>query len=446
MADKPIRPVRIVRATNGKLFWLLPGIHVKRWLLLSSLGVVMGLLGLWVLLGGQPTRWLDTLDGMLNRLLHQLLTTPQSVQVARWAMGLTLIAIGGALWWWGLRRAWHTLIGILQPRVRGRVWDVLSRYALMAHGKRVVVIGGGTGLSTMLRGLKRYTANIVAVVTVTDDGGSSGRLRAELGILPPGDIRNCLIALADAEGAMTALLQHRFGSQSGTLGGHSVGNLLIAAMTQITGDFEKAVQEMSKVLAIRGRVLPATLSHVNLCAEMEDGTYIEGETAIVSYPARIRRMHLKPPNPSALPEVVEAIRNADVVVLGPGSLFTSVIPNLLVPAITDALHATDALRIYVCNVMTQPGETDRFTASDHVRAIEAHTGKRVFDYVLVNTRMPSPEMLERYRASGQDVVTPDVDRIRAMGYKVVTGDFISESDFVRHDPIRLAEAILRLAK
>ncbi len=431
---------------NERLRWLLPGIRVKRWLLLSSVGVLVALLGVYVLLMGQPSRWLETAYSTLDAFLRDRLSTAQGVQVARIAIGTALIAAGGMLWWWGLRRAWRTLVNILQPRVSGRVWDVLSRYVLMAHGKRVVVIGGGTGLSTMLRGIKRYTANIVAIVTVTDDGGSSGRLRQELGILPPGDIRNCLIALADAEGAMTALLQHRFRSESGTLGGHSVGNLLIAAMTQITGDFEQAVREMSKVLAIRGRVLPSTLSHVNLLAEMEDGTCVEGETAIVAYPARIRRMHLKPPDPPAPPEAVEAIRQADVVVLGPGSLFTSVIPNLLVPAIADALQATDAIRIYVCNVMTQPGETDNFTASDHVRAIEAHVGRRVFDYVLVNTRMPSPEMLERYRASGQEMVVPDVDRIRAMGYRVVTGDFISESDFVRHDPTRLAEAILRLAK
>jgi uncharacterized cofD-like protein len=431
---------------NERLRWLLPGINVKRWLLLSGLGLLIALLGITVLLEGRPAQWLVSLYEMLDRFLRGSLSTAQGVQVARWAIGLALIGLGGAIWWWGLRRAWRTLVSILQPRVSGRVWDVLSRYVLMAHGKRVVVIGGGTGLSTMLRGIKRYTANIVAVVTVSDDGGSSGRLRSELGILPPGDIRNCLIALADAEGSMTALLQHRFRAESGTLQGHSVGNLLIAAMTQITGDFEQAVKEMSKVLAIRGRVLPSTLTHVNLCAEMEDGSCVQGETAIVTHPARIRRMHLQPPDPPIPPEVIEAIRQADVVVLGPGSLFTSVIPNLLVPAITDALHATDAIRIYVCNVMTQPGETDHFTASDHVRAIEAHTGKRVFDYVLVNTRMPRPELLARYRESGQEVVIPDLDRIRAMGYKVVTGDFISESDYVRHDPVRLAEAILRLAK
>ncbi len=426
--------------------WLMPGIHVKRWLALSTVGIVIALVGVWVLLEGRPHTWLDSLYRAIDSALQQMTTTRRGAQVARWAIGLALLAIGGGIWWWGLRRAWRTLVKIIQPRASGRVWDVLSRQVLATYGRRVVVIGGGTGLSTMLRGLKRYTANIVAIVTVTDDGGSSGRLRSELGILPPGDIRNCLIALADAEGSMTALLQHRFPSESGTLGGHSVGNLLIAAMNQITGDFETAIQEISKVLAIRGRVLPSTSSHVMLRAEMENGDVVLGETAIVAHPGRIRRIYLEPPDPLPPSEAVEAIRQADVVVLGPGSLFTSVIPNLLVPKIVDALWATDAVRVYVCNVMTQPGETDNFTASDHVRAIEAHAGRRVFDYVLVNTAVPSTELLERYRASGQEMVLPDIDRIRAMGYKVVAGTFISESDYVRHDPYRLAEAILRLAK
>lgn len=432
--------------SEGRWHWLMPGMRVKRWLLLSSMGVLVALLGLWIGLGGAPAHWLDTVYRALDTQIRVVAPSAPAAQVIRWGLGLALMAGGLGIWWWGLRRAWRTLVGILQPRASGRVWDVLSRYALMLHGRRVVAIGGGTGLSTMLRGLKRYTANIVAIVTVTDDGGSSGRLRHELGILPPGDIRNCLIALADAEGTMTALLQHRFKDGTGNLSGHSVGNLLIAAMTQIKGDFEQAIQEISKVLAIRGRVLPSTLTHVNLRAEMEDGTYIDGETAIVEYPARIRRMHLNPPDVEPPPEAIEAIKQADVVVLGPGSLFTSVIPNLLVPKIADALRTTDAIRVYVCNVMTQPGETDRFTASDHVRAIEAHAGGRVFDYVLVNTATPNPELLERYRANGQDLVLPDIDRIRHMGYKVITGDFISQTDYVRHDPNRLAEAILRLAK
>ncbi len=426
--------------------WLLPGIDVKRWLALSSLGIVIALLGVWIVLGGKPHEWFDAVYRTIESQLQQWATTPRGVQVARVGIGLFLIGLGGGVWWWGLRRAWRTLVKIIQPRASGRVWDVLSRQVLTTYGRRVVVIGGGTGLSTMLRGLKKYTANIVAIVTVTDDGGSSGRLRTELGVLPPGDIRNCLIALADAEGAMTALLQYRFPSESGTLGGHSVGNLLIAAMNQITGDFDTAIQEISKVLAIRGRVLPSTHTMVTLRAEMENGDIVLGETAIVAHPGRIRRMYLEPPDPLPPKEAIEAIRQADVVVLGPGSLFTSVIPNLLVPKIVDALSTTEAIRVYVCNVMTQPGETDNFTASDHVRAIEAHAGRRVFDYVLVNTAVPSPELLERYRASGQEMVEPDIDRIRAMGYKVVAGTFISESDYVRHDPHRLAEAILKLAK
>ncbi|OYT70174.1 MAG: hypothetical protein CFK49_02715 [Armatimonadetes bacterium JP3_11] len=432
---------------DGRWRWLMPGMQVKRWLALSSVGFVIALLGLWVALDGAPSQWLDRLYRVLDSQIQALAFTPRAAQVMRWGLGGALGALGLGIWWWGLRRAWRTLVGILQPRASGRVWDVLARYALMAHGKRVVVVGGGTGLSTMLRGIKRYTANIVAIVTVTDDGGSSGKLRQELGILPPGDIRNCLIALADAEGAMTALLQHRFRDDAGNLSGHSVGNLLIAAMTQIKdGDFERAVQEISKVLAIRGRVLPSTLTHVNLRAEMEDGACVEGETAIVAYPARIRRMLLTPPDVEPPQEAVEAIRQADVIVLGPGSLFTSVIPNLLVPKIADALRSTNALRVYVCNVMTQPGETDGFTASDHVRAIEAHAGGRVFDYVLVNNATPATELMERYHASGQELVVADVDRIRQMGYKVIAGNFISQSDYVRHDPVRLAEAILRLAK
>ncbi|MFN3690500.1 MAG: uridine diphosphate-N-acetylglucosamine-binding protein YvcK [Fimbriimonadales bacterium] len=431
----------------GRWRWLMPGMQVKRWLALSSGGLVIAFLGLWVGLEGAPAQWLDAFYRAMEHPIQAVAPTPRAAQAMRWGLGATLGALGLGIWGWGLRRAWRTLVGILQPRASGRVWDVLSRYTLMAHGKRVVVIGGGTGLSTMLRGLKRYTANIVAIVTVTDDGGSSGKLRQELGILPPGDIRNCLIALADAEGAMTALLQHRFKDDAGNLSGHSVGNLLIAAMTQIKdGDFEQAIQEISKVLAIRGRVLPSTLTHVNLRAEMEDGSCVEGETAIVDYPARIRRLHLVPPDVEPPQEAVDAIKQADVVVLGPGSLFTSVIPNLLVPKIADALRATDALRVYVCNVMTQPGETDGFMASDHVRAIEAHAGGRVFDYVLVNTATPTPELMERYHASGQELVQPDIDRIRQMGYKVSAGNFISQSDYVRHDPVRLAEAILRLAK
>lgn len=426
--------------------WLLPGINIKRWLFLSGVGVVIILLGFWVAMEGKPGLWLNSLSGSLDRYLNENLSRSQDIRLARWLVGGVLGLTGLLIWWWGLRRAWKTLVGILQPRSSGRVWDVLARHSLTAQGKRITVVGGGTGLSTLLRGLKRYTANITAVVTVTDDGGSSGRLRTELGVLPPGDIRNCLVALADAEPTMTALFQYRFEGGGHSLSGHSFGNLLIAAMTNITGDFERAVKEISKVLAIRGRVLPSTLAHVILRAEMEDGACVEGETAIVAHPARIRRMYIKPPDAAALDEAVDAIRQADIVILGPGSLFTSVLPNLLVRGIEEATYRTNALRVYVCNVMTQPGETDGFTASDHVRTIEAHVGRRVFDYVLVNTALPRQDLIDKYHEGGQAFVEPDIDRIRAMGYRPVTGNFISESDVVRHDPLRLAEAILKLGK
>jgi len=312
-------------------------------------------------------------------------------------------------------------------------------------GPRVVVVGGGTGLSTLLRGLKQRTSNITAIVTVADDGGHSGVLRREMGIIPPGDIRNCLVALADAEPSMTALFQHRFDERGGGLAGQSIGNLLIAAMAEIEGDFERGITALYEVLNIRGRVLPATLSHVVLRAEMEDGSVIEGETAMVESPLRIRKVHLHPHDPAPLEEALEAIRTADVIVIGPGSVYTSVIPNMLVKDMVDALIAAPAPKVYVCNVMTQPGETDGFTASDHIRAIDAHTGRRVIQFVIVNKAVPSEPLTEKYRASGQDLVLPDADRLRAMGLKTIVGDFISETDVVRHDPMRLSEAIFRLA-
>ncbi|GIV02097.1 MAG: putative gluconeogenesis factor [Fimbriimonadales bacterium] len=353
------------------------------------------------------------------------------------ASGLWLLFVSG-------KRFIGETLRFLNPSLEGPMMGHFVRRQRLFAGPAVVAIGGGTGLSTLLRGLKQHTTRITAVVTVTDDGGSSGRLASDTGILPPGDIRNCLVALADAERTMTDLFQHRFEVASGSLSGHSMGNLLIAAMVDITGDFEKAVAEISKVLAIRGRVLPATLDRVTLKAEMEDGSILYGETQIASSPLQIRKLHLDPPDPKPLEEALEAIRQADVIVIGPGSVFTSVIPPLLVPGIAEAIAESDALKIYVCNVMTQPGESDKFTASDHVHAIEANVGRRVFDCVLVNKTRPSEQLLERYAKSGQDFVEPDVERIRAMGLRAITANLISETDVVRHDPLRVADTIMRL--
>jgi uncharacterized cofD-like protein len=264
-------------------------------------------------------------------------------------------------------------------------------------------------------------------------------------MIPPGDIRNCLVALADAEKAMTDLFQHRFKNDSGTLSGHAIGNLLIAALVdQSRGDFEKAIEKASEVLLIRGRVVPSTMANVSLRALLEDGKEICGETKIVAAGQRIRRIFLDPEDCEPHPAAIEAILSADLIAIGPGSVFTSVIPNLLVPGIAQALYDSHAARAYICNVMTQPGESDAFTAAEHVTAIHANVDQRVFDFVFINNGLPSQVSIEKYRESGQFLVESDGDRIRAMGYRVVAADFMSESDFVRHDPARLASRLMTL--
>jgi len=304
---------------------------------------------------------------------------------------------------------------------------------------KIVIIGGGTGLATILRGLKQFPCEISAIVTVADDGGSSGRLRKDMGILPPGDIRNCLLALAEAEPDMTLLFNHRF--RKGELKGHNFGNLFLAAMTEMTGDFQVAVRAMSKILAVRGKVLPATLSDVTLWAEMEDGSVVTGENVIPSRRGKIKRLGLKPPDPPALEEAVSEIECADGIVIGPGSLYTSVIPNLLVEGIRHAIQESSAPKLYICNVMTQPGETDGYTACDHVKAIEQHAG-RLFSYVLINSGSAPEEVLEKYRTEGRLQVVPDVDALESRGYLAITGDFLAKGDLARHDPVKLARSVM----
>jgi uncharacterized cofD-like protein len=324
--------------------------------------------------------------------------------------------------------------------------DRIFNRRFLAQGQSVVVIGGGTGLSTILRGLKEYTSNITAIVTVTDNGGSSGQLTESTGILPPGDLRNCMVALADDEQNLARAFGYRFNGQHAEgLRGHSLGNLFIAAMTELNhGDYEKAIEDASKILAIRGKVYPSTISKVTLIGEMDDGQCIEGETQIAATKKKISRVWLRPENAQPLDEALAAIRNADAIILGPGSIYTSITPNLLVDGIIDALDRSKAMKLYVCNVMTQPGESDGFTASDHVAALAIHApGKRLFDFVLVNKMRPAPELLAKYERSGQKFVEPDVEKIRAMGYTPILGDFISQTDVLRHDGGNLTRAIFR---
>lgn len=370
---------------------------------------------------------------------------PERIEFAEWLLGGVFLTLGVYLTIRAFRKTVNHIVETLNPGMTGGKMDVYVRRQVLAHGPRIVAMGGGTGLSTLLRGLKHHSSNITAVVTVTDDGGSSGRLIQDKGMIPPGDIRNCLVALSDAEKAMTDLFQHRFRGDSGSLSGHAIGNLLIAAMVdQANGDFEKAVQTASDVLAIRGRVVPATLDHVRLRALFEDGTEACGETKIVETNKRIRKIFLDPENCRAHKGAIEAIRTADLVCIGPGSVYTSVIPNLLVPGIAEALKETKAPKVYICNVMTQPGESDGFTAADHVRAILNCAEARVFDYVLINTGTPSEQALDKYRASGSELVEPDADRIRQMGLRVLRADITSETDVVRHDPMKVVARLLAL--
>ena len=310
----------------------------------------------------------------------------------------------------------------------------------MNHRPHIAALGGGTGLSSLLRGLKARSLDITAIVTVADDGGSSGRLRRELGVLPPGDIRNCLVALAEDESLMGRLFQHRF--EGGDLTGHSFGNLFLAALTEVTGNFDLAIQECSRVLKIRGSVLPSTLAQISLWAERADGSRVCGESAITSGSGPCRRVWLEP-EPVAHPPSLEAIADADLVLLGPGSLFTSVLPHLAVPELVDAIAGARGVRAYVCNVMTQPGETDGFDAVDHLeRVLEASHGG--VDMIVVHGGPLDPVAAAAYAAQGQEPVRADPDRLRALGVKVIARDLAEEGRMVRHSPEALARVLTEL--
>ena len=310
--------------------------------------------------------------------------------------------------------------------------------------KNVVVIGGGTGLSVLLRGLKQFSVSISAIVTVADDGGSSGRLRKELDIPPPGDVRNVLVALAEVEPLIEELFQHRFKNGHG-LSGHSLGNLLLAGMTSITGDFAKGITELSKVLNVRGDVYPAANRSIVLNAEMEDGTIVSGESRIPLVSKKIKRVFLTPEQIQPLPECIEAIKRADLIVLGPGSLYTSVLPNLLVPTIAETIRTSRAKKVYICNAMTQKGETDGYTAADHVQAIIDHCGTGIVEHVLLNrSDIPEP-LLKRYKEVGSAPVAIDEARLQQLNVKPIIGEFVIERDsMLRHDAIKVSKALLQL--
>ena len=318
-----------------------------------------------------------------------------------------------------------------------------------AQGPKIVAIGGGTGLSTMLRGLKNHTKNLTAIVTVADDGGGSGILRQDLGMPPPGDIRHCMEALANAEPVMQQLLTYRFPQGSGNLTGQSFGNLILAALNGISDSFDEAVSKMSQVLAITGRVLPVTNANVRLEATFENGARVQGESKISDFKkaqdCRIESVRLLPEHPQALPEAIRAIEEADLILLGPGSLYTSVIPNLLVDGISEAVCASKAMKIYICNIMTQDGETEGMTASDHVRALLHHSGPGLVDICLCNSAPVRPGLLERYKEEDAAPIVVDQEAIEALGVELVTRPLASETlDYARHSFTRLSAAVMEL--
>ena len=325
----------------------------------------------------------------------------------------------------------------------------------LAHGFRIVALGGGTGLSTILRGLKEHVVrrrdehptperpitDLAAIVTVTDDGGSSGRLRRENRILPPGDIRNCMVALSKDEALLGRLFQYRFHAGRGLIG-HNFGNLFLAALTHITGDFTEAVRVSSKVLAIRGRIFPSTISNVSLVATLEDGRRVQGETRITASRKPIKKLALSSGRVRPVPEALEAITQADLILLGPGSLYTSILPNLLIREIASAIVKSKAPRVYIANLMTQPGETSGYALADHLRAIQKHVPRRVIDWVVANRQPVSPEVARRYRTQGAEPVAIDLPELQKLGFRVILDDLLEEHGVIRHNARRLARLLL----
>lgn len=421
------------------LKWLYPGLKFKRWLLLFGLGVMIVSLGIAV---GFNYKYIDNIEEAIFRAVY-LWSGSYDYTFTALAGALMVIA-GLAMMLVAAKLIVRSVIMVLLPANSSeKLVDLIYEKRKLGKGPAITVVGGGHGLSVLLRGIKQATSNVTAVVTVADDGGSSGRLREELGMIPPGDLRNCLVALADTEPLMEKLFQHRFEGDS-QLSGHSFGNLFIAAMAQVTGDMETALKESSKVLAVKGRVLPASKEFVRLDAIMEDGSVVQGESKIPEAHKRIHRVKLFPEHVEAVQSSLDALRDASAIVLGPGSLYTSIMPNLLVEGIGDAICRSRAVKIYICNVMTQPGETDGYTASMHVKAILDHAGRNAIDYVIVNST-PVPEALkQKYAEAGAYPVVVDDAALNELGVGIIKADLITSTDALRHDPVKLCESVMRV--
>ncbi|HUE76238.1 MAG TPA: gluconeogenesis factor YvcK family protein [Chloroflexota bacterium] len=408
--------------------WLYPGMHIKRWLVLLLFGITFVSLGIAYVI--THTYRTQPFPEYVFYLTLQFVDRP--------LRGVLFVLVGLSVSVIAVIQLNRSLLSPFRGGRNDNLVDIIFQHRYLQRGPKVVVIGGGHGLSTLLRGMKEYTRNLTAIVTVGDDGGSSGRLRQDFGVLPPGDLRMCLVALADAEPLMTKLFQYRFDRGSG-LEGHSFGNLFLVAMNAITGNFERALRESSRVLAVRGQILPSTLQDITVCAEYDDLTTAEGESLIPESGKRVKRLFLQPSNPPAYGEAVKAILDADLVVIGPGSLYTSVMPNLLIEEITHAIRVSDAVKVYVCNVATQRGETDNFQVHHHVEVIERHCGAQLFQYVLINDNLTAAQ------AAGSTVVPVNLNGfIEHSDVRPVVADVVDEQEPRQHDPQKLAHSLMKL--
>ncbi len=423
--------------------WLRPGLAIKRWMVLFSLGIILLVFGATLILNYQI---FGIMEEKMLRFAFQMTGSYSYTFLA--ICGTLFVILGLWIMTTAVRKLMKRFVELLAPDQKEVSKKLLSRMEL-SRGLRVVAIGGGHGLSMLLRGMKNRTSNITAIVTVADDGGSSGRLREEMGIIAPGDLRNCLVALADKETVLEQIFQYRFGGE-GELAGHSLGNLFLAALIKQFGSVQNALEAASKVLNIRGQVMPATSQKVRLRAKMSDGEIVEGESEISAYPGKIGRdvkivrMTTVPKAPMAVGDALEAIKEADLITLGPGSLYTSVLPNLLVPEILEAIRKSGAPVLYICNVMTQPGETTGYTVGDHLKALVDHIGGGVVDFVLANNGTPSPEVLKKYEKAHAFPVSIDRKKVGSLGAQLIEADLLGGARGAVQDTEVLSDEIVRI--
>ncbi len=424
--------MRMLNSKSQLWKWLYPGMKIKRHLLLVILGII--------LLISSIIFYLDVKSFLLVKDNLRAIFNYSDILIN--VLGIVLGVTGVGLITLGIRNLNRSIFRTIVPQQADKIPELIYKKTRLSKGPKIVVIGGGTGLYVLLRGLKAFTNNITAVVTVFDTGGSSGRLRKELGVLPPGDIRNCLVALATVEPLMEKLFQYRFAN--GSLEGHSFGNLFITAMSEVSGDFISAIEKSSEILAIQGKVLPSSLENVTLSAKMKDGEIVKGETEITHSGKIIDKVYLEPSPVLPLPETLEAIEQAEAIILGPGSLYTSVICNLLVKGISKAIGESKAIKIYICNIMTQSGETDHFTTSLHLKELEKYLGLNCIDYIVINTVEIDNELKERYAEESAYQVVVDKSEILKMGVKLISKELWYKQNLARHDSDKLAQVIIDL--